>query len=74
VTPIATGTNTPGPPITVGGGPAAIAVTPDSKTVYVVNYGSGKTAGTVTPITIATNQAGRPVHVGQGVVTIAITR
>jgi DNA-binding beta-propeller fold protein YncE len=35
VTPIATATNTPGPPIQVGDGPDGVAMTPDGKTVYV---------------------------------------
>jgi len=70
VTPITAATGTAGPPITVGRDPLAIAITPDGRTAYVVNYGSG----TVTPITIATNQAGRPVHVGQGAFTVAISR
>ena len=37
VTPIATATNTAGPPITVGSEPRAIAITPDGKTAYVAN-------------------------------------
>ena len=37
MTPIATATNTAGPPITVGSGPDAIAITPDGKTAYVAN-------------------------------------
>ena len=56
VTPIPTATNTAGPPITVGGNPYAIAITPDGKTAYVANDIG---AGTVTPIATATNTAGR---------------
>jgi YVTN family beta-propeller protein len=41
VTPIATATNTAGTPITTGSNPVAIAITPDGKTAYVVNDGSG---------------------------------
>ena len=37
VTPIATATNTPGTPITVGIQPRGIAITPDGKTAYVAN-------------------------------------
>ena len=37
MTPIATATNTAGPPITVGIDPDAIAITPDGKTAYVAN-------------------------------------
>ncbi len=61
VTPIATATNTAGPPITVGSEPLAIAITPDGKTAYVANGGSG----TVTPIATATNTAGPPITVGK---------
>ena len=60
MTPIATATNTAGPPITVGNDPDDIAITPDGKTAYVANSGSG----TVTPIATATNTAGPPITVG----------
>jgi YVTN family beta-propeller protein len=69
VTPIATATNTAAPPITVGSQPYGMAITPDGKTVYVANYGSG----TVTPIATATNTAGPPITVGSGPFDIAIT-
>ena len=69
MTPIATATNTAGPPITVGGGPQAIAITPDGKTAYVTNFDSD----TVTPIATATNTAGPPITVGHGPDAIAIT-
>ena len=36
--PIATATNTAGPPITVAWSPSAIAITPDGKTAYVANW------------------------------------
>lgn len=39
---------------------AGIAITPDGKTVYGLNY----TSGTVTPIQTATNTAGAPINVG----------
>ena len=41
--------------------PYGIAITPDGKTAYVANYGSG----TVTPIATATNTAGPPITVRQ---------
>jgi DNA-binding beta-propeller fold protein YncE len=66
VTPIATATNTAGPPITVdgaGGEPGYIAITPDGTTAYVVNDTSSS-SGTVTPITTATNTAGPPITTG----------
>jgi YVTN family beta-propeller protein len=69
VTPIAAATNTAGPPITVGIEPYGLAITPDGKTVYIANYGSG----TVTPIATATNTAGPPITVGFGPLDIAIT-
>ena len=49
--------------------PHAIAFTPDGKTAYVTNFGSG----TVTPIATATNTAGTPIPVGDGPDAIAIT-
>ena len=48
----------PAPPITVGRNRSAIAITPDGKTAYVANHGSG----TVTPISTATNTAGTADH------------
>ena len=50
-----------GKPIPVGRTPFRIAITPEGKTVYVVNMVSG----TVTPITTATNTAGTPIPVGR---------
>ncbi len=69
VTPIATATNTPGPPIEVGSGPWAFAITPDGTTAYVINFYSHS----VTPIATATNTPGPPIRVGQGPRAIAIT-
>ena len=69
VTPISTATNRPGQPIHVGPFPFAIAVTPDSKTVYVA---SGA-AGTVTPVAAATGTLGQPITVGREPQAIAIT-
>ena len=67
VTPINTATNTPGPPIKVGGEARAIAITPNGKTAYVVND------STVTPISTATNTPGPPITAGYGAFAIAIT-
>jgi YVTN family beta-propeller protein len=67
VTPIATATNTPGQPITVGPGPFAMAITPDGKTVYVLSIGDcprGCRSGLVTPISTATHTPGKPITVG----------
>jgi YVTN family beta-propeller protein len=69
VTPISIATNTAGTPISVGGEPWGIAVTPNGATVYVANYGDN----TVTPISTATNTAGTPIPVGSQPKGIAIT-
>jgi YVTN family beta-propeller protein len=49
--------------------PFAIAITPDGKTVYVVNRDND----TVTPVDVATNTAGAPISVGDRPIGIAIT-
>jgi YVTN family beta-propeller protein len=69
VTPITTATNKPGTPINVGSGPQIVAITPNGKTAYVTNYGSG----TVTPITTATNATGTPIKVGKDPERLTIT-
>ena len=69
VTPIATATNTPGPPIEIWDHPDGIAITPDGKTAYVINFASAS----VTPIATATNTAGTPIEVGDGPYAIAVT-
>ena len=53
----------------VGGHSAAIAVTPDGQTAYVVNG----TSGTVVPVSTATNASGPPIHVGGDPAAIAVT-
>ena len=54
-----------GKPIKVGSQPDFIAITPNGKTAYVINGGSGNTGpATVTPISTATNTAGKPITVG----------
>jgi YVTN family beta-propeller protein len=73
VTPIATATNTPGPPIEVGNVPMAIAITPDGETAYVANSGYGDPSDTVTPIATATNTPGPPIQVGSTPWALAIT-
>jgi hypothetical protein len=40
-------------------GASIIALSPDGKTVYVLNY-RGNAKGTVTPISVATNRPGKP--------------
>ena len=56
VTPINTATGTPGRPIPVGEAPEAIAIRPNGKTAYVVNFGSDKVTPSRPP---ATPLAGR---------------
>ena len=55
-------------PITVGSEPAAIAITPDGRTAYVVSTRSG----TVTPIRTATNVAGKAIRVGTQPSAVAV--
>lgn len=62
-------TITAGTPIAVGGGPGAIAITPNGKTAYVVN----STSGTVTPIDTTTDKPGPAITVGRYPAAIAIT-
>src|SRR5215471_9742913 len=64
MTPVETATNTRGKPIKIGAIPAAIAITPDGKTAYIVDlpaYGRGPT--TVVPVATATNTRGRPIKI-----------
>lgn len=57
VTPINVATDTAGKPVKVGRGPTAMAVTPDGKTLYVMN------AQSVTPISVATDTTRKPIKV-----------
>lgn len=68
VTPIRTATNTAGKAIRVGQGPDAIAITPDGRTVYVVNG-----IGTVSVVSATTNKVIKVIRVGAGPGPIAIT-
>jgi YVTN family beta-propeller protein len=54
--------------VKVGRWPCAIAITPNGRTAFVVNYYSD----TVTPIRTATNTVERPIKVGHGPTAIAI--
>ncbi len=69
VVPVSVATGVAGRPIPVGRQPVALAVTPDGRILYVVNYRSG----TVTPISTATGMPGRPIPVGTGPDALAIT-
>ena len=55
--------------IPVGPGPFDIAITPNGKTAYVLNFAGD----TVTPIRTTTNTAGPPIPVGNEPFGIAIT-
>jgi hyaluronoglucosaminidase len=59
VTPIATATGVPGPPIPIGRTAGDIAITPDGKTAYVTSDD-----GEVVPIATATAAAGPAIDVG----------
>jgi DNA-binding beta-propeller fold protein YncE len=65
ITPICTATDEPGPPITVGQWPQAMAVMPDGATVLVL------TSTGLTPVDTATNRAGKPVAI-QGAYALAV--
>ncbi|HEY7014592.1 MAG TPA: alkaline phosphatase family protein [Streptosporangiaceae bacterium] len=69
VTPVNLVTRKAGRAIRVGADPQAIAVTPNGRTAYVVNSGSG----TVTPISTVTRTAGPAIAVGDNPQAIAIT-
>ncbi|HXL20697.1 MAG TPA: hypothetical protein VN961_24520, partial [Streptosporangiaceae bacterium] len=61
VTPIAIPAGKPGPPITVGHIPTALAVTRDGRTLYVADNNDQN----VLPVDIATRAPGRPIRVGR---------
>ncbi len=69
VTPVNLASRKAGNAINVGADPAAVAVTPNGRTVYVADEGSG----TVTPVDVATDRPGQPVTVGAGPRAIAMT-
>lgn len=69
VTPIRAATGEPGPRIKVGPWTDMMAVTPDGKTIYVVDQVSDE----VIPISTATRAAGRPIKVAHLPFAIVIT-
>jgi DNA-binding beta-propeller fold protein YncE len=80
VTPFSTATGRPGKAITVGAelgaqaSTAAIAITPNGKTLYVgTNSNAFGEDDAVTPVSTATNRPGKAIRVGQGIDVIAIT-
>jgi YVTN family beta-propeller protein len=68
VTPISTATNQAGTPITAGYSSRAIAITPDGRFAYVVNY----LDNTVTMIDTASNKVAATIKVGSYPWAIAI--
>lgn len=56
-----------------GSGAPVIAVTPDSKTVYVICNKPPEDSGTVLPISTATNRPGQPIKISNGATDLAIT-
>jgi DNA-binding beta-propeller fold protein YncE len=52
-------------------GATVIAMSPDGKTVYVLNY-RGSHPRTITPINVATNTAGTPIPVGVNPISMVI--
>jgi hypothetical protein len=80
VTPVSIATGRPGRAITVGAnlGPeaatAAIALTPNGKTLYVgTNSDVAGQDDTVTPVSTATGRPGKAIRVGNGIDAIVIT-
>ena len=69
VVPISLVTGVAGKPIPVGRQPAALAVTPNGKTLYVASY----TSSTVTPVDTATGVPGKPITAGDGPDALAVT-
>jgi DNA-binding beta-propeller fold protein YncE len=65
MTQISTTTNTPEAPVTVGGTPSAIVITPDGATAYVLAIGSDDVTA-VTAIDLAKNQPDQTIPVPQG--------
>lgn len=68
IDPISVKTLQAGTAITVGAAPQLMAVTPNSKTLYVTNSDSGS----VSPVNTSTDVAGTPITVGGGAYEIAM--
>jgi DNA-binding beta-propeller fold protein YncE len=70
VIPIATATNSPGHPVSIGQVATAQAITPDGKTVYLID-GGGPVG--VIPFATATNTPGKLIRFSGGVSAVAVT-
>ena len=70
VTPISVATNTAGPSLTGFTNPAAMAITPDGKTLYVTQ---SAILGTIIPINLATDTLGTVFSAGNQPDSLAIT-
>lgn len=74
VTPIRTATSTALAPIRVPAGSFSMAITPDGRTIYVLDLGSSQAQeGMVIPIRTATNTALAPIRLADGAGPITIT-
>ena len=69
---ITTATGVVSATLTVGTGPARVAITPDGKHAYVTDYVDGE-GDTVSVITTATGAVSAPITVGKAPVGVAIT-
>jgi DNA-binding beta-propeller fold protein YncE len=69
IIPIATATNTPGKPVSTDQSDGAVAIAPDGRAFYLVNYGPNG----VIPFSTATNTAGKLIKVDGMASAIAVT-
>ena len=69
VTPVNVTTGRAGRPIRVAHDPDALAVTPDSRTLYIADGGGN----TVIPVSVRTGRPGRPIRAGAVPTALAIT-
>jgi DNA-binding beta-propeller fold protein YncE len=69
IIPIATATNTPGKPVSTDQSDGAVAIAPDGRALYLVNYGPNG----VIPFSTAANTAGKLIKVDGMASAIAVT-
>ena len=70
IIPIATATNTPGKPVSVGGAALALAITPDGEILYLDDHSP---PFGVIPFATATDTPGKLIKIGGIVVAMAVT-